>query len=147
MDFVNTLSQSAPIHNAIQLIAQLPITHQLTSVYQRSSRNELAFVGAATFLTLYNLSSYIKSKTQKLNLPPTVPFALPLIGHTLYTILMPNKFIDWCNNKYGELYTLELLGKTVTVANGKCAEEAMKAEATDLSLEHGILRGTVDKIK
>jgi hypothetical protein len=142
MDFVDTLSKSVPIHNAIKLIKQLPITHHLTTFYQRSSRNELAFVGAATFLTLYNISSYIQSKRQKLNLPPTVPFALPLIGHQLYAMLMPNKFIDWCNNTYGEIYTLQLFGNPVTVVNGKCGEQALKAEASDLSLEHGILRGT-----
>lgn len=141
MDYLNTLTKSAPIHNAIQLIQQSPITHRWTDFYRRSTRNELAFLGAAAFLTVYNLASYIKAKRQRLNLPPTVPFSLPFVGHSLYVMTMPNKFIDWCNRNYGELYNLDLLGKEITVASGKCAEEALKADQLDLSLEEGVVKG------
>ncbi|KAI8982138.1 cytochrome P450 [Mycotypha africana] len=139
MDFIITKA-SPPIQQALQIIQQSPIVEQLERLYRRSSRNELIFIGTATFLTLYNLSSYIKTKCQKLNAPPTVPFSLPLIGHTLYTTFMPYKFLDWCDKRYGEIYNLHLLGQTVTVANGKCGEETLKAERDDLSLEHGVVR-------
>jgi hypothetical protein len=142
MDYLNTvISNNAPIQNAVRLIKQYPATNHLIDIYNRSSKKERYFVGVATFITLYNLSAYIKEKRQKLHLPPLVPFGLPLLGHNLYLMLFPGKFIDWCSAKYGEVYRLQLLGKTVTVAGGKSAEEAMKAEQSDLSLEHGIVRG------
>ncbi|KAF1797439.1 cytochrome P450 [Mucor lusitanicus] len=97
------------------------------------------FVGAAAFLTLYNLKTYINAKRQKLNLPPYVPYGLPLIGHTLYLMASPFKFVDWCNKNYGEIYDINLLGKTVTVTSKKCAEETFKAETSDLSLNEGIV--------
>ncbi|KAI8640968.1 cytochrome P450 [Parasitella parasitica] len=141
MDYLNTLTRAAPIQHAIQLILQAPVSHQWVDFYKRSTRNELAFLGAATLLTAYNLVSYIKTRRQRLNLPPTVPLSLPLVGHTLYMMTMSNKFIDWCNKNYGELYNLNFLGKQVTVASGKCAEEALKADQSDLSLEEGIVKG------
>lgn len=141
MDYLNTLSKSAPIHQAVELIQQSQLAHRWMDFYKRSTRNELTFLGAAAFLTLYNLSSYIKAKRQKLHLPPTVPFSLPLLGHSLYLMAMPNKFIDWCNKHYGELYIINMLGKEVTVASGKCAEEALKADQADLSLEEGVVKG------
>lgn len=142
MDYINTLTtRNAPIHNAVQLIKQLPVTNKLLNMYKRSSKNELMLIGAATFITLYNLSTYLKAKRQRLNLPPTVPYSLPLFGHTLYMVYMPSKFLDWCNEKYGEIYNLNLQGKTMTITNGRIGEEAMKADAGDLSLDHGIVRG------
>lgn len=141
MDYLQTISQSAPIHNAIRLIQNLPLTHKLEEFYKRASRNELMFVGAAAFLTLYNLKTYINAKRQKLNLPPYVPYGLPLIGHTLYLMASPFKFVDWCNKNYGEIYDINLLGKTVTVTSKKCAEETFKAETSDLSLNEGIVNG------
>lgn len=144
MDYLNTVvTNNAPIQNAVRLIQQLPVTQHLMNMYSRSSKNERYFIGAATFITLYNLSAYIKEKRQRLHLPPTVPFALPFLGHNLYLMVIPGKFIDWCNARYGEVYRLKLIGKYVTVASGKSAEEAMKAEQSDLSLEHGIVRGMI----
>jgi hypothetical protein len=144
MNYLDTLTTNpnGHIQKAVQLIQQLPVTHWLSNTYSQSTRNELTLIGTATFLTLYNFISYIKSKREKLNLPPTVPFGLPLLGHTLYLAFFPKKFIDWCNSKYGEVYNIHHLGKLVTIASGRCAEEAMKAESSELSLEHGILRGT-----
>ncbi|KAG2210477.1 hypothetical protein INT47_002419 [Mucor saturninus] len=141
MDYLNKLAtNNAPIHNAVKLIKQLPVTHKLTDMYRRSSKNELMFIGAATFLTLYNLSAYIKAKRQRLNLPPTIPFALPIVGHSLYLMYTPSRFLDWCNEKYGEVYNLNVLGKIITVASGKSAEEALIADQSDLSLDHGVVR-------
>ncbi|CEP15452.1 hypothetical protein [Parasitella parasitica] len=139
MDYLQKISQSTPIHNAVQLIHRLPVAHKLEDFYRRASRNELIFVGAATFLTIYNLKAYINSKRRKLNLPPAVPYGLPLLGHTLYLMISPFKFVDWCNKNYGEIYDISLLGKTVTVTSKKCAEETFKAESTDLSLTEGIV--------
>lgn len=144
MDYLNTLvNNNVPIHKAVQLVKQLPVTNRLSNMYQRSSRNEVIFLGAAAFITLYNLSAYVKAKREKLNLPPHVPFSLPLVGHTLYLMYMPSRFIDWCNEKYGEVYNLDILGKTVTVTNGISAQEALKAESSDLSLEHGLIKGNL----
>ena len=139
MDYLQAITQSAPIHNAIKLIQGLPLTHKLEDFYKRASRNELIFVGAATFLTLYNLKSYINAKRQKLNLPPYVPYGLPLLGHTLYLMMSPFKFIDWCNKNYGEIYDICLFGHRITVTSKKCAEETFKAESADLSLTEGIV--------
>lgn len=142
MDYLDTLvRQNAPIQNAVKLIKQFPVTHKLTDMYNRSSKNELWLIGTATFITLYNLSSYLKEKRQKLNLPPTVPFGLPLFGHTLYLMFMPRKFLNWCNKNYGEVYNLTLQGSVVTVTSGKSAEEAFKTKNTILSLDQGIVRG------
>ncbi|KAG2200077.1 hypothetical protein INT47_007722 [Mucor saturninus] len=141
MDYLDTLiRKNAPIHKAVELIQKFPVTHKLTDMYNRSSRNELWLVGTATFVTLYNLSAYIKEKRQKLNLPPAVPFGLPLFGHTLYLMFMPQKFLDWCNKNYGEVYNLTLQGKVVTITSGKSAEEAFKTKNTVLSLDQGIVR-------
>lgn len=141
MEYLSTLSKSAPIHQAVALIQQSHLAHRWTDFYKRSTRSELTFLGAAAFLTLYNLSSYIKAKRQKLHLPPTVPYSLPLLGHSLYLMIMPAKFIDWCDKNYGELYNINMLGNEVTVASGKCAEEALKADQADLSLEEGVVKG------
>ncbi|KAI8051720.1 cytochrome P450 [Thamnidium elegans] len=144
MDYLNKLSNpNGPIHNAVDLIQKLPITNRLTDMYKRSSKNELYFVGAATFITLYNLTSYIQEKRQKLNLPPTVPFGLPFLGHGLYLLFMPKTFLDWCNNRYGEVYNLKARGKIFTVTNGTCGEESLKADRDDLSLDHGLVRDTL----
>lgn len=143
MDYLDTLiGKNAPIHKAVELIKKFPVTHKLTDMYNRSSRNELLLVGTATFITLYNLSSYIKEKRQKLNLPPAVPFGLPVFGHSLYLMFMPRKFLDWCNKNYGEVYNLTLQGSIVTVTSGRSGEEAFKAKNTVLSLDQGIVRGT-----
>lgn len=139
MDYINSFSKSLPIHHAVQLIQ--PFSYKLTDMYKRSSRNELMFVGAATFFTLYNISYHFKTKQHKLNLPPSVPFALPFFGHGLYLMCMPSKFLDWCHGKYGEVYTVNMFGKTITIAGGKSAEEALSAETSEMSLDHGILRG------
>ncbi|KAI9473413.1 MAG: cytochrome P450 [Benjaminiella poitrasii] len=141
--YMNTLSKSLPIQSAIQAIQQrIPATvaHKLEDFYKRTSRNELIFVGAATFLTVYNLAKYIKAKRQKLNLPPAVPFGLPFLGHVLYLTFMPNKFVDWCNKNYGEIYSLNILGRHTIVTNGKCAEEFMKADINVLSMDQGSVR-------
>jgi cytochrome P450 len=127
------------IQHAVSLVRQLPISQSLEIFYNRSSRNELIVLGGATFLTLYNLATYIKASRQKLNLPPTVGYNLPIVGHSLYMLRNSNKFLDWCNEKYGEVYDLNLFGKTVTVTSGKSAEEVLKADSDKLSLEHGIL--------
>jgi hypothetical protein len=145
---METFKYSAPIQNAIQIVQKSSLVHSFQKVINQSSRNELLFLGTASFITFYNLFSYIKTRKQKqYNLPPMVPFALPVFGHSLYLAAFSNKFIDYCNNKYGELYNLNLLGKTTTIASGKCAEEALKAEHDELSLEHGILEGMCQKIK
>lgn len=83
----------------------------------------------------------MKVKNSKLNLPPTVAYNLPLFGHNLYMMVMPSKFLDWCNEKYGEIYNLNLQGRMITVASGKLGEETMKADADDLSIAQGIVRG------
>lgn len=44
MDYLDTLTKSVPIHNAIELIQQIPITHRWTDVYKRFTRDELVFL-------------------------------------------------------------------------------------------------------
>ncbi|KAG2235319.1 hypothetical protein INT48_007950 [Thamnidium elegans] len=128
------------IHKAVQLIRQLTVSHQLTDIYQSSSQKQLCLWGITMFFALHSTISYIKQKRQKLNLPPIVPFGLPLIGHSLYLALMPHRYLDWCNKNYGELYDLNIRGKRVTIANGKMGEEVLKADTSELSLDDGLLK-------
>jgi hypothetical protein len=136
---------SAPIHNAVQIVQKLPLVQYLEHLNRRSSRNERIFAGIASCVTVYNLVEYIKEKRQKLNKPPTVPFGLPLVGHLPYLLFMPNKFIDWCNAKYGEAYTISNFGSPTTIVNGSLAREALKADASYLSLDEGTLKGKTQK--
>ncbi|KAI8378869.1 cytochrome P450 [Choanephora cucurbitarum] len=140
MNYLNTITKLPPIQSALQVIGRLPAIQQLIKICSNSSRKELAVLGTASFLTLYNLIRYIRERREKLNLPPKVPFSLPLIGHTLYLSLASNRFLDLCADRYGEIFRIDYLGQTMTVVNGRCAEEAMKADSADLSLEFGVLR-------
>ncbi|RCI04694.1 hypothetical protein CU098_006242 [Rhizopus stolonifer] len=140
MNNLTEFVKSTPIQAAIDLVQRAPAIQKLVDVYSHSSRNEVAVMSAISFFTLYRLIGFLKSATEKRNLPPKVPFSLPIVGHTLFVMLWPNQFLDWCNDKYGEIYRLDYLGKTVTVTNGKCAEQSLKADSSELSIEHGILR-------
>ncbi|GAB5588579.1 hypothetical protein Unana1_03479 [Umbelopsis nana] len=112
--------------------------------YSKASCMDLVVVGAAAAIALYNLRSMVSNANPRhLNLPPKVPYSLPLFGHTLYVVFNANKFLDWCVAKYGDTFDLDLLGKTVTVAGGSIAEQVMKADAHKLSLEKGILTETL----
>ncbi|GAA5801963.1 hypothetical protein HPULCUR_007423 [Helicostylum pulchrum] len=144
MNYFDTLpiDKYVPIHKAVQLIRQLTMPHQLTEMYQGSSRKQLCLWGITMFFALRSTINYIKQKRQKLNRPPMVPFGLPLIGHSLYLALMPHKYLDWCNKTYGELYDLNIRGNRITIANGKMGEEVLKADSKDLSLDAGLFTET-----
>ncbi|KAI8879133.1 cytochrome P450 [Backusella circina FSU 941] len=114
-------------------------TKHLNTFNTQLSRNEKTVIVGLAALTLYNLTTYINSRRQKLNKPPVVAYKLPIIGHSLYMMWNHNKFIDWCTKKYGELYTVNIMGKTITIARGKAAEEALKSSCEDLSLHHGVI--------
>lgn len=135
------MDYSAPINNAIQLLQRSPVVHYLGDLNKRSTKSERIFIGVASFITFYNLVSYIKEKRQKLHAPPTVPFGIPFIGHMPYLMFMPNKFIDWCNKKYGEVYNIKNFGSIVTVVSGSSAREVLKADSSDLSMEEGTVKG------
>ena len=141
MDSLLPTTARASIQKAIDIIQKTSAYPVLHEFYQRSSRNELLVLGGATFLTLYNLISYINSKRQKLHLPPRVAYGLPLVGHLPYLLYDSSRFLDWCADKYGEVFDLNLPGGVVTVTNGRSAEEALKASSDDLSLEKGVLEG------
>lgn len=141
MDSLIPTTARVSIQKAIDIIQNTSAYPLLHNFYKRSSRNELLFVGGATFLTLYNLISYLKSKRQKLNLPPRVAYGLPLLGHLPYLLYDGSRFLDWCVDKYGDVFDLSLPGGVITVTSGRSAEEALKASAEDLSLEHGVLQG------
>lgn len=143
MEYLDIISKNISNQDTAQLTRLIP--YWLNDMYKRSTRNKLMLIGAATFLTLCHLPSYFKSRHQKLNLPPHVPFSLPFVGHSLYLIIMPFKFLDWCHGKYGEVYTINMFGKTVTIADGKSAEESMSSKTSEMSLDHGVLRGTYEK--
>ncbi|CDH58333.1 cytochrome p450 [Lichtheimia corymbifera JMRC:FSU:9682] len=143
MDSLLPTTARASIQKAIDLIQKTsayPVLHQF---YQRSSRNELLVIGGATFLTLYNLISYVNSKRQKLHLPPRVAYGLPLVGHLPYILYDGSRFLDWCVDKYGEVFDLSFPSGVVTVTSGRSAEEALKADSKDLSLEKGVLEDTL----
>ncbi|KAL0087126.1 hypothetical protein F4703DRAFT_1550496 [Phycomyces blakesleeanus] len=117
------------------------ISPRIASAYQTTTRNELILVGGAALFSVYNLVQYIKDKsTAKYYLPPRVPFALPLVGHSLYLLWDSNQFIDWCAKKYGEVYEISIMGKIVTVASGLSGQEALKADTDFLSLEEGVIK-------
>lgn len=134
MDFSTLISKSVELLNQ-----HAP---QVVQLYSRATPTDLAVVGAASALTLYNISSMInKAKYSHLNMPRKVAYSLPLLGHTLYMAVNANKFLDWCVANYGDTFDLDILGKTVTVAGGKVAEQVMKEDGHILSLEHGVLTG------
>jgi hypothetical protein len=114
-------------------------TKHFNTLNNRLSRNEKTVIAGLAALTLYNLTTYIKARRQTLNEPPVVAYKLPLIGHSLYMMWDHYRFIDWCAQKYGELYTVSIMGKTITIAGGKAAEEALKSSREDLSLHHGVI--------
>ncbi|KAI8068359.1 cytochrome P450 [Gongronella butleri] len=91
-------------------------------------------------LVVYQAVYYFRLKYQKLNLPPRVPYSLPLVGHSLYLAWDANRFIDWCTKKYGEVFDIDLFGGPVTIASGRAGEEVLKADPEYLSLEEGILK-------
>ncbi|CAO3661977.1 unnamed protein product [Umbelopsis ramanniana] len=136
MDFSTLISKSVDLLNQ-----HAP---QVVQLYSRATPTDLAVVGAATALTVYNISSMInKAKYSHLNMPRKVAYSLPLLGHTLYMAVNANKFLDWCVANYGDTFDLDILGKTVTVAGGKIAEQVMKEDGHVLSLEHGVLTETL----
>ncbi|KAI9315675.1 cytochrome P450, partial [Dichotomocladium elegans] len=128
------------IEKAVRLVQNTSIYPVLNAFYQRSTRNELIFVGAAAFLTLYNLSGYIKEKRRKLYSPPLAGYGWPLLGHIPYMLYDSSRFLDWCATKYGDVFDLKMGRSLVTVTTGASGEEVLKATHEDLSLEHGILR-------
>ena len=141
------VSATTSIGKAVNLFQNTEFYSKALDFYRRSSRNELLVIGGATFITFYNLVSYIKERRQKLNLPPRVGYAFPLLGHLPYILYDSNRFLDWCSEKYGDLYDLNMAGSVITVATGRLAEEAMKATSDELSLEEGILKGKKKKGK
>ncbi|KAF7721598.1 hypothetical protein EC973_004371 [Apophysomyces ossiformis] len=72
--------------------------------------------------------------------PPKIPFSLPFFGHVLYIFIFSDRFIDWCTKTYGELFDIDLMSKTITVAAGQCALEVMKADHHVLSLPEGTFK-------
>jgi hypothetical protein len=131
---------STLISKSVELINQH--APSVVRQYNQASRMDLVVIGAATAMVLYNLRSMVaNAKTRHLNLPPKVAYSLPLLGHTLYMVVNANKFLDWCVANYGDTFDLDILGKTVTVAGGSIAEQAMKEDGDKLSLEHGVLTG------
>ncbi|KAG2227966.1 hypothetical protein INT45_011990 [Circinella minor] len=133
-------SATTSIGKAVNLFQNTDFYSKALELYSRSSRNELLLMGGATFFTFYNLVDYIKSRREKLNLPPRVGYAFPLLGHLPYIFYDSNRFLDWCSEKYGDIYDLNLGGSITTIAAGRSAEEALKAPADELSLEEGILK-------
>ncbi|KAI8343826.1 cytochrome P450 [Blakeslea trispora] len=140
MNYLDTITKLPPIQSALKVLSQLPVTDRLMKMYSNATQKELVFLGAAAFVTIHSLIGLIKQQREKLNLPPKVPFSLPFVGHTPYLLLASNRFLDFCIERYGEIFQIDHLGQTITVTSGRCAEEAMKANTDDLSVEHGILR-------
>lgn len=137
------MDYSTPIQHAIQLVQKSPWVHYLGDLNRRSTRNERIFLGVASALTAYNLISYLKERRQRLRAPPSVAFGLPLVGHAPYLLFMPNKFIDWCTRKYGEVYNVRNFGKVITVVSGDSARDVLKANSEDLSMEEGSVKGII----
>lgn len=135
------------LHKAVDIVKKHVSIWEpvLMDFYRRSNRTELFILGGATFLTFYNLASYIRAKREKLRLPPRVGYSLPIVGHFLYLVYDSNRFIDWCTRTYGEVYDLDLFGSRITVTSGRTAEQVLKADASELSLEEGILKGPLHR--
>ncbi|KAF7721458.1 hypothetical protein EC973_004660 [Apophysomyces ossiformis] len=108
-------------------------------IFHRLSSGETWILGILIFWAVYNLIEYTGSNKQKLNLPPKAAYSLPLFGHTLYVVFNSSWFLDWCTKTYGEVFDLDLIGTTVTVAAGRCAEDVLKADPSDLSIVEGAI--------
>ncbi|KAF7723855.1 hypothetical protein EC973_001581 [Apophysomyces ossiformis] len=112
-----------------------------SKVYQwKSSRNLLSLAIPVAY-SLYIVISCSKSRQQHKKSPPKVAFSLPLFGHNLYMLFFSSRFLDWCTETYGELFDLNLMGKTVTIASGQCALEVLKADHRVLSTVEGTIIG------
>ncbi|KAI7857060.1 cytochrome P450 [Circinella umbellata] len=133
------VSATTSIGKAVNLFQNTDFYSKALELYSRSSRNELLLIGGATFFTFYNLVDYIKTRREKLNLPPRVGYAFPLLGHLPYIFYDSDRFLDWCSEKYGDIYDLNLGGSITTIATGRSAEEALKAPTDELSLKEGVL--------
>jgi hypothetical protein len=129
-------------YSLIQRMQKLP----LKDISRLYSKNNIT-IGVAAFIAIYNTMSYIRQKRQILNAPPDVPYSLPFLGHMPYLIMMPNKFVDWCNQKYGEAYTINRFGKSVTMVSGSLAHELLQADYSALSSREGIMKGIAIELK
>ncbi|KAG2210040.1 hypothetical protein INT47_003476 [Mucor saturninus] len=140
MNCINTFFTYTSISKTVQIVKQILTNSRLANICKNSQKSDLVLIGAAMFITFYSLSDYFRVKTSRLNLPPTVAYSLPFFGHNLYLMFMPSKFLDWCNNEYGEIYNLILQGKMMTITSGKLGEETLKADSEYLSIDQGIVR-------
>ncbi|ORX70393.1 cytochrome P450 [Basidiobolus meristosporus CBS 931.73] len=84
---------------------------------------------AALFLGLYFLGKYLRNQraSPQLNEPPNVPYFLPLVGHSLQLYLDPKRFLKKCNQQYGDIFNLFIMGKRVTVVRDRYAMEMFRA--------------------
>jgi hypothetical protein len=114
-------------------------TKQLALMNDRLSKNEKTLLAGLAVLSLYNFVSSVKSRFNRLNEPPTIPYSLPIVGHTLYMAFGHNRFIDWCYKNYGEIYNLNLFGEKVTITSGKSGEETLKSSRDDISIHQGVM--------
>ncbi|CAG8434689.1 5890_t:CDS:2, partial [Funneliformis mosseae] len=62
----------------------------------------------------------------KLNEPPLVYYKYPIIGHTIDYYKDNEKFIKECYEKYGEIFSIYVFGKIITLVGGEFSSEIFK---------------------
>ncbi|CAG8725484.1 9507_t:CDS:10, partial [Gigaspora rosea] len=60
------------------------------------------------------------------NEPPIVPYAFPFIGHTIDYFTNTENFIKKCHKQYGEIFSLYVFGKTITIVGKETSREVIK---------------------
>ncbi|CAG8823281.1 1006_t:CDS:10 [Gigaspora margarita] len=65
------------------------------------------------------------------NEPPLVPYRYPIIGHTYDFLFNTENFLKECKEKYGDLFSIYILGSVKTIAGADCAPEVFKYDTFD----------------
>ncbi|KAJ2999619.1 Lanosterol 14-alpha-demethylase [Globomyces sp. JEL0801] len=89
----------------------------LTTFIQSLDSSEIysiVFIGIIS-LVLYNVA--FKSKADP-NLPPMVPYTIPLVGSAIQYGINPIKFLEGCREKYGDCFTFLMFGRKLTFCLG-----------------------------
>lgn len=121
----------------------LSLVMNIINTTKHFTPKELVVLGGATILTVYNLIQFYRERKQLrgFNAPPHVAYSLPIFGHSLYLLYDNIRFTDWCIKTYGDIYDLDVFGKTMTVTSGVVAQQVFKVEEDQLSGIEGALKG------
>ncbi|CAG8746520.1 16352_t:CDS:2, partial [Funneliformis caledonium] len=71
-----------------------------------------------------------KSQRLKLTEPPLVPYKYPIIGHTIEFYTENETLIKKCREEYGEIFSLYVFGRVITIVGKELCTEIFKNHET-----------------